>query len=222
MSTVLWLHAWGVGFGLVSAIPAGPGTVLIIQRTLRAGRLHGFAALSGVMLGEALYIAAFVLGARAFFARAIVRDVLCGAGALMLIAVALHALRGGGRAGGARDGEPPMHGGSAWTAIRETFVVTLTNPAILLVMGALPTGAAAAFGPELVERHLVTLSIAMEVGVLGWFVPLVAAIAAASRSARVERVRAHVVRLSGVALLAFAAHLLGAVIVRHLSHPWGS
>jgi threonine/homoserine/homoserine lactone efflux protein len=223
MGKVLWLHAWGLGFGLMSAIPVGPATVVMIQRTLDSGRRHGLAVLLGLLVCEVLYIAAFVLGARPFLTSAVVRDSLGVAGALVLIATAISVWRGRPDAAGSRspdDASDLMEGErtapSPWTGFRDAFALTLTNPAIVLIVGGLVTGAGAVFGSALVEQNLVTLMLAMELGVVCWLAALIVLVGSAGRSRHLAGVRRVAARLAGMVLFGLAAYLIAATVARHL------
>ena len=46
----------GMAIGFLAAAPTGPSGVLVIQRTLKKGRLKGFLTGLGVTLSDAVYI----------------------------------------------------------------------------------------------------------------------------------------------------------------------
>jgi threonine/homoserine/homoserine lactone efflux protein len=126
----------GIAIGLLAAAPIGPVNILVIQQTLRHGRLSGLLTGIGAMMGDGVFaiITAFGISAVATF-------VLTNAlyiqlvGALILIAMGLKTYRTRPRVDYA-DNKPTI-----WTrTIASTFALTVTNPMTMLGFAALFAG----------------------------------------------------------------------------------
>jgi Putative threonine efflux protein len=132
----------GVLIGMLVAAPVGPVNVICIQRTLRLGRISGFLAGLGAVLGDTIFALAaslqFVaissfLKSHGFWLQII--------GGVFLLAIGGYGLLYG-REPKAEDGKVAA-GATAgtWQSMVMTFVMTITNPMALLGVLALFAGA---------------------------------------------------------------------------------
>lgn len=168
MSSLLAIVAWGVAFGAMSAIPMGPVAVLILRRTVQNGPRSGLVVLAGLLIAEAIYLVFFLVGlGELILGTSFLRHAIFLLGAGLLLYIGTSALR----SHQTPDVPPIRPSGSLF---REGFLLTITNPAIMLIFASLLGSARAAFGEELVRTHKVTLLIAMEIGCALWFLILVA------------------------------------------------
>ncbi len=178
----LRLLAFGLVAGVAASVPAGPGAAIMVRSTLRGGVGRGFAALAGVLLIDVCYMGVFLMGLqRILFGVPVVKAVLQAVGGALLIAMGVRGLRaviasGRESSKAAReDGAPPEQPRheSQWQAFRDTFAVSVTNPAILLLLTAIVAGAEVAFPGMTAHGELWLLFLGVLAGVTVWFTLLI-------------------------------------------------
>lgn len=194
--------------GLSIAAPVGPIGLLVIQRTLRHGRVVGLATGLGAAVADAAYGAVGAFGVTALIATLQALRVplaLLGGGFLLLLAwrtwrssaQALAAGPGAGGAGGASGTAAP----SLAAAFAGTLLLTLSNPATILsfiaIFGALAGSMQAAASP------LVMVAGVLAGSALWWL--LLSGAVAALRGRFDARAQAWVGRVSALMLAGFAA-----------------
>ncbi len=121
--------------GVIAALPVGPIFVMVLQRTLCHGRKAGVVVGLGAATADAIFATVSLL------ALSLVQhfvedhqDWLMLGGGLLLGWVGFRIFRQGGSV----DVPPDREDYSAWTCALQAFLTTLTNPAALAVMLALP------------------------------------------------------------------------------------
>ena len=121
--------------GVIAAIPIGPIFVMVVQRTLCHGRKAGVAVGLGAALADAIFATVSLLALS--LVQHFVADhqswLMLGGG-LLLGCVGFRIFRQGGSV----DVPPDRAEYSLWTCGLQAFLTTLTNPAALAVMLALP------------------------------------------------------------------------------------
>ncbi len=126
----------GVAIGLVAAAPIGPVNILVMQQTLRHGRVSGLLTGLGAMFGDGLFavVAAFGISAVSSFILdwAVWIQIL---GATILCVMGVKTFRS----------RPQIaavdHNLTRWTqTIASTFALTITNPMTMLGFAALFAG----------------------------------------------------------------------------------
>ena len=131
-----YFFAKGIAIGLVAAAPIGPVNILVMQQTLRYGRLNGLLTGAGAMLGDGIFamVAAFGISAVSSFiiTWAFWIQIL---GASILCVMGIKTFR-------ARPQVACVDQNlTRWTqTIASTFVLTITNPMTMLGFAALFAG----------------------------------------------------------------------------------
>ena len=185
------------------ALSPGPATAMVVHSAARGGRSRALAATSGNALGLALWAVASMLGVSALVvASETAYGVLKVCGAIVLIAFGLRALAA---ARGRRVAEDDPRASAPRPAFRAGLVTALANPKVALFYVALlpqfvPPGAAVLPMTLLLAGVQIGLSCA-------WYAVLAAVVARARRA--VARRRDWIEALSGTAMIAFGAKLLG-------------
>ncbi len=133
------LVAKGLLVGIIASAPMGPVGVLCIQRTIRKGRAYGIATGAGAALSDILY--AIVTG----FGMSFVMDFIDNKenlfwlkllGSVMLLFFGLYMFRSDPRKC-LRPGDATKSKGSLAHNFTTAFLVTLSNPLIILLFLAL-------------------------------------------------------------------------------------
>ncbi len=135
---MLELFARGMVFGLAIAAPVGPIGVLCIRRTIADGRLTGFVSGLGAATADALYGMIAALGLQALSALLLhVSPVLRFVGGLALLWIGLTTML-------ARPAAVPDQAvvtrQSLLSAYLSTLLLTLTNPATILIFTVIFAG----------------------------------------------------------------------------------
>jgi len=197
------LLAWAIGFGVLASAPTGPVALLIIKNTLGTGPRAGFVTAASLVAGELAYLVLFVLGlGGTILGTPWLEDSLFLAGAAALAFVGVQAWRE--TAPASHDAARPAV--SLVALFRTGFVLTVTNPAILMIFAGFLASARAAFGVETVRRQMFPALAAMELGTALWFSAVVVGLSRLpERLAGQARLVAN--RVAGVALVGFGAWL---------------
>jgi threonine/homoserine/homoserine lactone efflux protein len=183
--------------GLAIAAPVGPIGLLVIQRTLRHGRVVGLATGLGAAVADAAYGAVGAFGVTALIrALSAARTPLALAGGAFLLWLAWRTWR----SAPARHAAPAQGGPSLAGAFAGTFLLTLSNPAtifsfiaVFATLGARGGGVASPW----------TMIAGVLVGSALWWLLLSGAVGALRQrfDARAQRL---VNRVSALGLTAFA------------------
>ncbi len=138
---IWWMFVCGVF--VICATP-GPNMLHVMSRSQRFGFSRSMAAMAGCLAAILLALTASVAGLAALLiASPLLFEVLRYVGAGYLIYLGVSAWRGGGSPLDiAADGQPPAR--SAWQLFRGGFLVSISNPKMLLF--------AAAFFPQFIDR----------------------------------------------------------------------
>lgn len=126
----------GFIFGFLIAAPVGPIGMLCVQRTLVQGMTAGFVFGLGTALADALYCAIAVLGVTTI--ANVLQEYqfsLNFIGSIALICLGYHTFH-------SQPGEasPAAVGGSKFNAFAASFLLTLTNPLMILAFAAVCAG----------------------------------------------------------------------------------
>ena len=180
----------------------GPGTLAILNATVRHGARSGMAAVLGTLLGDLLFMFAAVLGLAAVLAaRPVILSSLQWVGVVYLCWLGLKLLRAPVVVENADAKQAPNH----WASFRQAFAVCLTNPkAIMFFMAFFPLFLTAESRPHtlvIMMAHVSLISLAYQTGL----VLLGSAVAVWLSRFRHARVLAR--RLVGLGLLGFGIKL---------------
>jgi threonine/homoserine/homoserine lactone efflux protein len=131
-----YFFAKGIAIGLVAAAPIGPVNILVMQQTLRHGRVNGLLTGLGAVLGDGVFatVAAFGISAVSTFilAWAFWIQIL---GATILCVMGVKTFRARPQIGSVDKDL------TRWTqTIASTFALTVTNPMTMLGFAALFAG----------------------------------------------------------------------------------
>ena len=122
-------YASFVGAILLFQLIPGPGTLAILTATARSGLGAGCGAVMGTLVGDFVYMVAAVVGLAAVMnANPVLFRALQWFGVAYLCWIGVQLLRA--RLAGA--GTAPDSRKSAWVYFRQAFVVSLTNPKVVL------------------------------------------------------------------------------------------
>jgi threonine/homoserine/homoserine lactone efflux protein len=121
---------------LVLIVIPGPGVLFVIGRALAYGRRTVIAPAAGHAVGNYAVAACVAVGLGALLERSDQAFVAIKlAGALYLVWLGIQAIRRRGALAGAMSGEVPARAG--WLALRDGFVVGVTNPKAFILFGAI-------------------------------------------------------------------------------------
>ena len=113
---------------IFQAVP-GAGTIAILDATARNGKRAGMAAVMGTLAGDLLFMVAAVAGLAAIMqAHPLIFRALQWSGVAYLLWLGVQLLR----KQAAMDGGAPARRVSARAAFRRAFLVSLTNPKVML------------------------------------------------------------------------------------------
>ncbi|MFA5921953.1 MAG: LysE family translocator [Methylococcaceae bacterium] len=114
---------------LVFQLIPGPGTLAILNATARNGIGAGLGAVMGTLLGDLTYMVGAVFGlAAVMHAHSLAFEALQWFGATYLCWLGIQLLR----SPISRDGGAPKPTKSRWLYFRQAFMVSLTNPKVIL------------------------------------------------------------------------------------------
>lgn len=187
------------------AVP-GAGTIAILDATARDGRSAGMAAVLGTLAGDGLFMLAAAAGLAAILqAYPVAFQGLQWFGVAYLCWLGVQLIRS--RPGG--DGVEPARSQPARVYFRRAFVVSLTNPKVILFFVAffplfLKPGASTAILPVMM-LHVTVLSLAYQTALV-----LVGRLVAV-RFAAFPGARRLATRLAGVALVGLGARLAAGI-----------
>ena len=121
---------------LVLIVIPGPGVLFVIGRALAYGRRTAIATAAGHAAGNYAVAACVAVGLGTLLERSDQVFVAVKlAGALYLVWLGIQAIRRRGALAGAMSGEVPSRAG--WLALRDGFVVGVTNPKAFILFGAI-------------------------------------------------------------------------------------
>lgn len=121
---------------LVLIVIPGPGVLFVIGRALAYGRRTAIATAAGHAVGNYAVAACVAVGLGTLLERSDQVFVAVKlAGALYLVWLGIQAIRRRGALAGAMSGEVPARAG--WLALRDGFVVGVTNPKAFILFGAI-------------------------------------------------------------------------------------
>jgi len=133
----MWLHVFitGIVIGFLASMPPGPVGVLCIQRTLSKNQKAGFISGLGAMMADAIFssIALFSLAVVVSFISQHIK-IIEGVGGACIIAVGINILMKNPVAQIRRNRAGKNN---LWHDFISTFVLTVANPAFLLVFIAM-------------------------------------------------------------------------------------
>lgn len=162
------LLAKGIIIGFVIAVPVGPASVMVIQRTLTRSRIHGIIAGVGAGIADTLF------GAIAAFGLSWIQDWLVTyVDWIRLIGGTVLVLKGAmlTRAPVADPAQPRESG--LWGALVTTFMLTMTNPiTVFAFFGIMAVFHVVSENLTLADASM--LSGAVFVGAMIWWLTLVA------------------------------------------------
>lgn len=114
---------------LIFQLIPGPGTLAILNATARNGIGAGFGAVMGTLLGDFTYMVGAVFGlAAVMHARQLAFEVLQWFGAAYLCWLGIQLLR----SPVSGDASAPEQKKSGWLYFQQAFLVSLTNPKVIL------------------------------------------------------------------------------------------
>lgn len=187
---------------LVFQLIPGPGTIAILNATARHGISVGFAAVCGTLLGDCVYMLAAVVGlATIMKSYPILFQVLQWFGIAYLCWMGVQLLRT--KITPDASNETPKL--SSWTYLRQAFLVSLTNPKVMLFFVAFfplflsPTASSATLIAMMIHVTLISLLYQAGLVLLGN--------AVAQRLRALPSARLWATRLAGIALIGFGVKL---------------
>jgi threonine/homoserine/homoserine lactone efflux protein len=215
----------GLGIGVLIAAPVGPVNVLCVHRAIQHGLVAGTVAGTGAALADGLIALFAALGVSAITGLvAAYRDPIQAIGGLALLIFGFRMIVSSPHIGPA---EPDADLG-ARAIVRQTiwdlpkaFFLTITNPAAVLGLIAI-FGGLSSFVEVRGKVDALTLVAAIVAGSMCWWIGL-SALVSRYRDRIDDRWFARINHFAGVALLVFAAVLLGELVLKavtgtHLDH----
>ena len=195
--------------GLAIAAPVGPIGLLVIQRTLRHGRLVGLVTGLGAAVADALYGAVGAFSVTTLIqALQAVRVPLAAAGGAFLLWLAWRTWRSAPATQAAQVAAPPGLAG----AFAGTLLLTLSNPATIFSFIAI-FGAMGARAGSVAAGAAWTMIAGVCAGSALWWL-LLSAVVGALRQRFDERAMRAVNRVSALGLAAFALWQWAALVGR--------
>lgn len=203
----------GLAVGLLIAVPVGPVNILCIQRAIERGPLGGLPAGVGAVLADGAIALGAALGVGAITAMVtLYRDAIQVIGGLALLVFALLLLRQRPQLNMAPreafDRESLL---SIIWDLPKAFFLTLTNPAAVLGLIAI-FGGISSFVEVRGKIDALTLVACVMAGSLMWWTGL-SAIVGRLRTRLDTRWLERINQVAGLALIVFAAVLLGEVVL---------
>jgi leucine efflux protein len=187
---------------LIFQLIPGPGTLAILTATARHGIGAGFGAVMGTLLGDFIYMSGAVLGLAAMMhAHPLVFEALQGLGAAYLGWLGIQLLRSPATS----VVSTPAQKKSGWRYFQQAFMVSLTNPKVILFfMVFFPLflrADASSITLGVLMAHVTLISFLYQAGLV------LAGNALARKLSPLPSVRKIATRLAGVALIGFGVKL---------------
>lgn len=203
MSIGAWLAL--IALCAVAAMTPGASLLVILRHAVAGGRRPGLAAAAAHATGISLYAGGTVAGLAVVLSRwPTVERLLALAGAVYLAALGLRSLRDARRPSGSAAPSTRVEDGGSGPALRDGFMVAVTNPKVAAFFLAL----FAPFTSGKTSASALTLLVAIPVAVDGLWYALVALLATRPRAmAWFGRHGAWIHGASGLGLLAFASSI---------------
>lgn len=175
------LAIFSTAAGVVISLPMGPIGALILTNSVKKGFVGGTTTLSALILGEIPYIAAFCFGISGYLIDNpnLKHPLMIFGGGFMLFLGWSHITRvHSAKVDSATvlpDQDKPEIIPSEEPLARiflDSFLVTISNPGILVVFASVVGSAYAFLGESYVRDHVLELLIFLEVGTILFFVPV--------------------------------------------------
>ncbi|WP_020157055.1 LysE family translocator [Methylobacter marinus] len=187
---------------LIFQLIPGPGTLAILTATARHGIGAGFGAVMGTLLGDFIYMSGAVLGlAAVMHAYPLVFEALQGVGAVYLGWLGIQLLR----SPAANVASTPPQKKSSWRYFQQAFLVSLTNPKVILFFLAFFPLFLCADASSItlggLMAHVTLISFLYQAGLV------LVGNALARKLSPLPSVRKIAARLAGVALIGFGVKL---------------
>lgn len=157
----------GMLIGIIASAPMGPVGILCVQRTLNKGRWYGFVTGIGASLSDLIYVGITGFGMHLvtdFVNDPNYRFYLQVVGSLMLLAFGFYTYRNDPVKKMRQTGHQK---GTLWYNAWTAFLVTLSNPLIILLFGAL--FAQFAFAPSTMFDMVVSFLSVAGGALLWWY-----------------------------------------------------
>lgn len=213
---MIWIGILLLGsfYGALSAIPTGPVGVLILRNTLRGKPRTALASLGGLVIAQFLYVVVLIIGLEGWiFSRPLLWHSLAFAGASIVLALGVKTLlfvRKSFRKLSTENETVVISEGTYGRHVVTTFTITLTNPAVFFVLSNAVSIYASVFGQLPDASRLTIYLMAVQVGVLCWFLALISLLSRlADKPAVRVSLQRHLEHISGWILTAFGIYLLG-------------
>jgi len=181
----------------------GPGTLAILNATARNGMGAGFGAVMGTLLGDFTYMVGAIFGlAAVMHAHPLVFEALQGIGAVYLCWLGIQLLRSpiSGDASAPEEWKK-----SGWRYFQQAFMVSLTNPKVMLFFMAFfplflrPDASPVTLG--VLMAHVALISFSYQAGLV------LVGNALARKLSSLPSMREVAARLAGMALIGFGIKL---------------
>lgn len=168
------LALFGAFYGVVSSIPAGPVSILLITNTVANGIKAGLIVLLALLLGQGLYIFIFGLGLHSYLIEnKVFYSLLSAAGGFLLIAVGALSVIKTLKQQRTERPLPDKKSNTTLSGIKlfiKCFMITITNPAILFLFIAFLSIAGAKFGEVVAYEQRFWLMTFIQIGSAVWFI----------------------------------------------------
>lgn len=196
----------GIIIGIFVAAPVGPVNIICIQRTLRHGRLNGYLASLGAVLGDTLFALAAWLqfGAIRNFLTIYGAEIQTIGGLFLLLVGCIGFIRVQSKI---PDTESWNDDTGLYRSIFMTFIMTITNPMALLGMLALFAGAGGFMKQGGSSQTGYEIIIGVGLGASLWWLFLIAMIGYFHGRMKDNFLR-RISQFSSLAILAFAVFVL--------------
>jgi len=156
----LSLVSFSLFFGILTAIPAGPVSLMIISSVIQKGFKAGLPFLWALLIGEAFYLGILLTGLDSFiFSYSWIKTLLLLLGGLLLCYVGVTTFK-------SQKKEEKISGKSSFY---KALLITLTNPAILFIFVVFFSKAREEFSESVVEQYKWWLAFWVEIGCASWF-----------------------------------------------------
>jgi leucine efflux protein len=187
---------------IVFQLIPGPGTLAILHATARGGMGAGMGAVFGTLLGDLVYMTAAVSGLAALLAaQPELFSLVRWGGILLLCRIGWNLLR----AAAANNHDDVPGAGDSWPALRQAFMVGLTNPKVVLFfMSFFPLFMTVGTGPgtlAIMMLHVSLICLLYQAGLV------VIGNRLARRLSGMQRVCGYARRLTGIAMIGFGVRL---------------
>ncbi|ADZ71747.1 LysE family translocator [Polymorphum gilvum] len=190
----------GLAIGVITTAPVGPVNVMAIQRAFHRGFHHGFVVGLGAVAADTLYaaVAVFGISAVAHFVEGHDNAIQAVGGVLLIVfgykVMQVHPHL---------DTKPLGRGGSDWGAMTGAFLMTLTNPGVVLGFVAI-FGSLGEWAPDLGDHVGALFMVAGVAGGATLWWAFVAGAVSLLRDRLTDAWLDGVNRVAGLALIGFA------------------